>query len=262
MIEKINAYVFQNNKSIFKLLANADRSLRWVSDKPLIPKQSFDVFEDHMDAFIDKHLWFLPIPRFGRNIEVEASFETILKGASIALNTICDDRMSYAESEQNPLVIIDAMYSIGWPHIAFLRRQGRRLLAAQSYVLCLMALNARDLSLVQKETIESIEFVQLARSIIQEEIGASFLDGPDDFLNAVSEHLRKKAYCKIKDKCPKASSTWLNYDDLKSQSLLSDDVVNQVESFKTDWLSQGLRREDLNIKISSLLDEKPEIGIF
>jgi hypothetical protein len=259
-MEKINAYVLKNDKSIFTLLANHDRSLRWISDKQIAQRKENGTLEEFMDTFIDKHLWYLPIPRFGRQIEVEACREKIINGAVIALDTICDDKMSYVYNGQDPLVIVDTMYRIGWPHIAFLRRQGKRLLSSQAYVLCLTALNPRDLALVKKETIESQEFNLIARDIIQEETG-SFLDSPEDFLMAVSNFLDEKAYNTILMSCPKAGPHWHDVNDLIEQNLLTDDILTSINDFKDNWSRKGIRGEHLQIKISSLLDETPELGI-
>jgi len=221
--------------------------------------------ESQMDAFIDRHLWFLPLPRFGRTSDAPLEFETVCRGALIALSTICDDKLSYVDDrhKQDPFMIIEAMYRIGWPHMVFLRRQGRRLLAAQAYVICLMALDPKTLSMVQQEVIDSIAFTQIAQTVIREEMGSLiFLDGPEEYLKAVSTFIDARDYKRLLRSCPRADSSWLRVDDLTDQNLVNDELRASIDTFVTHWTTRGLKSSDLDIRIKNLLDEMPEIGIF
>jgi hypothetical protein len=262
-IESINAFVLKNKRNVFQsdYFRIPDRSLRWVLSKRREPDIAITAItlEQHMDAFIDRHLWFLPIPRFDRLDDSEIDNQRLVDGAFAALETICKDKMSY-KTEKNAIAIIEEFYRIGWPHIAFLKRSGRRLLSAQAYVLCLMALNSNSMSKVSADAIQSETFLLNAQSILLEEMSLDFLDGPISFLCAVSEYIDKKSYDDILSQVPKAEANWLKVSDLKEQNLISDDLQEKLDLFQQFWSAKGLT--EIVVCIKDLLNENPEIGIL
>ena len=263
----INAYVLKYDKGAFASVF-IDKSLRWCSDCPILTENSNNELGNSIDTFIDKHLWYLPLPRFSRTSESDINIEVAMKAANYALKLLCSDNMSYTDDKQEKLVILSHFFLIGWPHLTFLKKQGKRLLAAQAYVVCLMALNPTIMSKVSQSTIDSLAFIELAQQVICEEINPkTFLDGPSDYLDAVSKFLTLKAETNSEEsvfkRCPRASLDWLNIEELKTQNLLSQDIIVKIDEFKNFWTLQGLNPKRLEfLYLKNILDESPEIGIL
>jgi hypothetical protein len=270
-MNSINAYVVKYDKGAFASVY-IDKSLRWCSDGPVKNNNDnlsqSDELSNLIDMFIDKHLWYLPLPRFSRTCENDINVEVAIKAANYALKLMSSDNMSYIDEKQEKLVILSHFFLIGWPHLTFLKKQGKRLLAAQSYVVCLMALNPKIMSKVSQSTIDSLAFIELAQQVICEEINPNtFLDGPADYLNAVSKFLALKAERNSEEsvfkRCPRASLDWLNVEEIKTQNLLSHDIMVKIDEFKNFWTLEGLNPKRLEfLYIKNILDECPEIGIL
>jgi hypothetical protein len=230
--------------------------MRWLLDGPL--ETSFDgTLEQIMDAFLDRHLWFLPVPRYGRKYFDTVTEETIVACLKIMLDNIDDHDYMY-DAGRNATEILFAAYKL-WPQIenVFQSSVDNKIAV---YTMILMALDLKTSRLLEPS---KKNFETLAEKVIFDEIeGLSSFEDLRSVLTKASDFLDARHHKTMLSTLPRTEEPWHPYLESKERGLVSLELENTCEALCTmyeDFLPDFLRA---HLHIKSLLDEKPDIAFF
>ena len=233
-------------------------ALRWVSEVPLQNEGP-----DKIDNFIDKHLWFLPIPRF-TNTHVPAALNDgqLIRVCLKNLKEHCANHEFHKSvQDTNSTIswphIVSRAFEVMWPHIAVLRDSDVGL-QVQERIVCLMAIDPANLKSFNIDFYENSNFLDNSMDIILDEIGQKNIDG--DILQVVSKFLDTRSHKLKQSKVAPQNSTdlWLKTDELDSQGLLSAEISRKVDVLiDSQSLSSGLSKDYLKgaCRIKNIIDE-------
>lgn len=256
-----------------------DSGLRWCSasqqfNGPLAQHQSLDSL---LDQFIDKHLWYLPLPRFSRAFKKSQDHKSkIIVDILEAAN--CARLHDYPELK--PINSLEAAKDFFIKKYAFIDvfRSIRFGLDKLCLLVCLQALDAKQLNALNLDFVERSDLVEKCKNLV-----GLYVQGLTNELTLkeiivnVSEHLctpkpavpdTKTESVKPTPDLNKPASKEPKYDTYQSMALL------RKSGFSTPALelvcSEALKRvpEQMRllcqdtIYISSLLEEEPECAYY
>jgi len=202
--------------------------LRWVSEKPIKNENESHTLEEALDKLIDKHLWYLPIPRFKRKYESPCHLES----------------NSFEELKNINL----------WKHTKFMQIIDSSILDKQAAILMITCLKPEISKQLSMNNILEDTFFDNSIDLIKEEINSK----SDTLLNLIEDLISFKDLEDFK-KINTAQSNWLKITDLENLNLIAADVQIKADEYLSNFAYKNLK--DF-LRIQNLEDENPTFGFY
>jgi hypothetical protein len=213
--------------------------LRWLLDAPV--QSEWKTLEERLDAILDAHLWFLPIPRYSYVIDrylPDPTTEQLIKAVKAAGGS----------PPANPEEAYE-FYKSNYKHISVLR-DSTLSIDVHVYILCLMLLDRVELNKTSRKIVHDANFISNARDIISDYFTPS--EDMFDLCAQLDSYL-------LATKLPKHEEHWMRFKDIDPTVMgdLSTYVEKKIAEFSKTYTVDQLREAAY---ISSLVDEEPKIG--
>jgi len=259
-------------------------ALRWATPRRTltveVPWSSCTTLEDAMDQFLDRNLYFLPVPRMLQeppnietlqeltNIDLFASFLLTCLEAQVNVEHLDEQFDAWQDSQdvdvQRDETFVSTLYNAYLkvcPWLPMLRDTSvthERL----AYVLCLLALDAQECKHISVSYIQNVPIESLKASLESEDI---FAEGPLDALAKTDAKLTQKQWAISANLLPSATASWIPCQSTDANQFLQDQAIQQLDDFLRYWASQT----DFSISflkdrayVENFVDEEPKFGFL
>jgi hypothetical protein len=256
------ADVEEDRESILKSTA-----FRWI--RPLGARAPVDAhvaltgrLEEDLDAFMDRHLPWLPVPRYGPDaVPTHGVTDDDVIACLIQLSELLRPADDADLEHLKSLYDCEAAALELMPLIDALRAPDTTTEA--SAVLCiLLALDAKTAASVSSATASGPDFVPKALKLIGSELGQK-VSSTVEALKAAHEYLHRKALQVACSGLPKAEATWPSLADAEAKYYLphksSIEATLKQHSEETGLSVEYLRQR---CRIQSLVAEDLSIGFL
>lgn len=228
-------------------------------------KPSGPELEATMDTFIDRHLWFLPVPRYLLDLDedIEPDLNTIRNAVNEALVLVGHENLRPGAPVKE---MADAVAK-AYPTIDMLR-DPQAPLDNQAAFLALLASDAKMAVRVPHKILYAPGFPdQVIKALLQDELKGLSVDSADwaNILKSLDEVLMTAAVNGAWTKMPRAGLDFSLAEELRVKGLITSEIEDQIDTFlQQHAVSSGLSDEVVRarIAVSSVLDERPDIGVM
>lgn len=258
-------------------------ALRWTNARR---NDSFErswtpcqLLEDAIDQFIDRNLYFLPLPRMLReapntdalcNIDLLAAFLLTCLEVQESVETFdsifdaWQDSYETVQDVQRDETFVSTLYNAYQkvcPWLPLLRDTSinhERL----AYLLCLLALDAHECRYISSTHVQHVAIEDLQASLEAEGIVAH---NGLDALAKTDAKLFQKQWSISTNLLPKAETTWISCNSTEAQQFLQDPAIQKMDAFVKYWSSETdfsdafLRSK---IYVENFIDEEPKFGFI
>jgi hypothetical protein len=219
-----------------------------------------DTIAEALDAFLDKFMYELPVPRFASECHEEPCDVRLC--VLVAANRCGIDVSEHiAPTKTEALETSSNCFMSLFPMLSILR-SSKASIEHQALTACLMALDPSKARLVPEDMYFDAKFCTMAYDIIAEDTGrvvASALEA----LNATAEHLHSNDIKHARDGLPVAQSGWTLCSELEAMKLLSSEQSKAIDDFCDLYAYQSsLSKATLYSMccIRDVLEEVPTMG--
>ena len=238
--------------------------IRWCRENspidfetPMTVKESLS---EALDAFLDKFLYELPVPRFASECYNEPCDPRLC--VLVAANRCGLDVSDHLVPEETEAIetAYNCFMSL-FPMLVILR-DSKASLDLQACAVCLMALDAEKARLVPTEMYYEPRFCTMAYEIISDDTGITVSEGLQA-IKAVGLHLHKTDITDAFASLPAAQASWTRVTELESMKLLSAEQSQAVKEFCDLWaFTTSLSKETLfqACYIRDVLEETVTMG--
>lgn len=238
--------------------------LRWCSPTRVVgtsvDSESFTAEERLIDWFVDKHLYYLPFPRFTRLYNEVSTLEDLVDNVCLSLMGFAHDCDTEIESEicstQDLYQIAEKFKSL-CPTLPTLRQRNFPLTNLQC-ALALVALDPIEFSKISANTLHYEIFPQLAIKMASREIGHD--TSVQTLLHDVDAFLETQKLDEIYNSLPSA-------DDWPNKILwitARDNMMVAVPDLEPFCLVTGVSLESLQkcAYVKNIVDEDIQVGFL
>jgi len=271
---------FQKSGTIEKALY--ETAFRWACCDHVVPIE--DTWPNvlgpvaHINAFLNRHLWFLPIPRFDMtysefyqsNQETscnadDATYRVFLATLTAAdyYGIAVDDLIDIKDHKESDVYLAQKILSTLYPLIDVIRDENVSI-EVVAYCCALLALDPKEARYIDPKLVKSSSFLHLAKTVLDSELG---LDAScshfTEYLVLLDRKLSKDALEYAYSLLEPAELTWISLTTAMGSSLLTAEQISQIDN-KIDQMVEVTGLQEITLRqicyIESVVEEDLHLG--